>query len=110
MKRAMPVALDISSDDDDEPSPSNGTKNLAGSKRPKSETTIINPTKKVETEGNFFTYLFGLPLVLLRSICTEKGKKVMSPYTFSKSFRIFRYCESSIRVVEIYFFLGCKQI
>ncbi|KAI3734796.1 hypothetical protein L6452_14275 [Arctium lappa] len=50
MKRTMPFALDISSDDDDEPSPSNGTKNLAGGKRPKSETAIINPAKKVETE------------------------------------------------------------
>ncbi|KAI3729026.1 hypothetical protein L6452_17672 [Arctium lappa] len=48
-ERTMPFALDISSDDDDEPSPSNGTKNLAGGKRPKSETAVINPSKKVET-------------------------------------------------------------
>ncbi|KAJ0552940.1 putative protein RDM1, plant, RDM1 superfamily [Helianthus annuus] len=50
MKRAMPAeALAISSDDDDDPAPSNGTKHLAV-KRPKTEFTVINLAKKVGTE------------------------------------------------------------
>ncbi|KAI3731036.1 hypothetical protein L1987_62219 [Smallanthus sonchifolius] len=53
MKRTMSMPaqpLDISSDDDDDPAPSNGTKHLAVGKRPKTELTIINPTKKVAAE------------------------------------------------------------
>lgn len=50
MKRTVPFQpLTISSDDDDEPSPSNGTKFL---KRPKTEIAVVNPAKKVVTEGN----------------------------------------------------------
>lgn len=60
MKRSVPFALDISSDDDDDddkPSPSNGNKNLSITKRPKIETTLINPipAKEVITEGNFMS-------------------------------------------------------
>ncbi|CAI9296076.1 unnamed protein product [Lactuca saligna] len=55
MKRSVPYALDISSDDDDDddkPSPSNGIKNVSITKRPKIEPTLINPipAKKVITE------------------------------------------------------------
>ncbi|GJZ45838.1 protein RDM1 [Tanacetum coccineum] len=47
MKRAAPLPLDISSDDDDEPSPSNGSNSVAVGKRPKIETALISPAKKV---------------------------------------------------------------
>ncbi|XP_071732876.1 protein RDM1-like [Rutidosis leptorrhynchoides] len=50
MKSTLPVPLDISSDEDDKPSPSNGTKNLAGTKRPKLETAVIMPLKNVVTQ------------------------------------------------------------
>lgn len=50
----MPLQpLDISSDDDDEPSASNGKpKHLDSLKRPKTEIEVINSAKKVVTEGN----------------------------------------------------------
>ncbi|KAI3828672.1 hypothetical protein L1987_02780 [Smallanthus sonchifolius] len=54
MKRTMSMPaqpLDISSDDDDDLAPSNVTKHLAVGKRPKTELTVINPTKKVAAEG-----------------------------------------------------------
>ncbi|KAL4575158.1 hypothetical protein LXL04_022000 [Taraxacum kok-saghyz] len=51
MKRTSPVPLDISSDEDDKPSQSNGIKNLSISKRPKLEpTSITNPAKQVITQ------------------------------------------------------------
>ncbi|KAI7758084.1 hypothetical protein M8C21_033349 [Ambrosia artemisiifolia] len=50
MKRTMTSQpLDISSDDDEDPAPSNGTKHLAV-KRPKTELTVINLAKKVVGE------------------------------------------------------------
>ncbi|KAI3695883.1 hypothetical protein L1987_78886 [Smallanthus sonchifolius] len=57
MKRTIPEQpLNTPSSDDDEPSPSNGTKDLAGGKRPKNELiTVINPDNKVVTEGNLIT-------------------------------------------------------
>ncbi|KAD2804911.1 hypothetical protein R6Q59_029737 [Mikania micrantha] len=51
MKRTMSSQpLDISSDDDTDLSPSNGTKHLTVIKRPKNELTVINPAKKLVTE------------------------------------------------------------
>nr|XP_043612885.1 protein RDM1-like [Erigeron canadensis]XP_043612886.1 protein RDM1-like [Erigeron canadensis] len=47
MKRTEPVPLDISSDEDDKPSASNGTKDPAGGKRLKTDTAVIVSDKKV---------------------------------------------------------------
>nr|XP_043637782.1 protein RDM1-like [Erigeron canadensis] len=49
MKRTKPVPLDVSSNDNDKPSASNGTKDLAGRKRPKTDNAVIVPDEKIVT-------------------------------------------------------------